>query len=437
MREVLLEAGYEKISDVFVSGEYKCSKCVGGKLFEKAAEKLGVRPEEILHIGDSRRSDFEMAQQAHCRSILIPTEKQCFEVKPDARFRAKDDFTLPRSMHNALIRGFRDDGRYFRKLGFMLGGPLALGYLTWLNHEIEAAEADCVLFIARDGWLLRELYEAHFNPRSVRTGYVYFNRILGLKAFATYLGERHYLAVLLRRAHKYLGTPAPTDDFKSNESIFRKIEPALIDWGRPLRGELTRHAEKEAGEAERIVTVDLGTGRFASLEFASRIFGEKLINSYFYATVRDDREKAVYSTMLNEKATSRELIVSNTNVDGGKINLMELMEILISSPEPRIIDLKDGSPVYDGSSDQKPFYGDIAEGIREYVRDFLSAANPTTGNTIDPREWLSLARRFVERLNEEDLRELSCIEFCAAADNESAAHRPFTPAVKSRSNGRR
>lgn len=430
LKSVLAREGYTQIEAIFVSGELRQSKCVEGHLFVHAANSMGVSTSQLLHVGDNRHSDYDMPLKVGAQAVHIPMLRELFLTHPDARFCMRNDAWLSHSVHNALVMHYDGNGSYFRKLGFMLGGPLALGYLTWIDKEIRLSKADCVLFVARDGWLLRQLYERYFNKDARRTGYVYFNRILGLKAFATYLDEPHYLAILLRRAHKYLGTPEPTKDFETNLKIFRQVRSQLKDWGAELKEELTAHANAEAAGARRIVTVDMGSGRFASLSFARRIFGERLINSYFWMTVNNNHKAAVYQPYLPYVATSRDILVSNDSIEGGDVNIMELMEILISSPEPRIIDIKDGKPVYDGHNDQKAFYGEIADGIDAYIRAFFDFVSPNNVNTVIADDWLHYARAFVQHLTEEDFSNLSCIDFCAAADNETNAHRPFKPSVK-------
>lgn len=420
----LVEAGYTALENVFISGELKISKCVNGELFKHAADVMKVAPNRILHVGDNEHSDYNMPRKCGCRAVHFPATRQMFAASGLGQFQAPDNGSLPRSIHNALIRSYRSDGNYFKTFGFMLGGPLALGYLTWLNKELTLSRADCALFVARDGWLLRKLYDKYFNRTHIRTGYVYFNRLLGLKGFTTYLDEPHYLRILLRCAHKDIGTPEPSEDYQRNQELFDELKPRLLEWGSELKASLIEHGNTEAGKSERIVTVDMGTGRFASLNFAARIFGERLINSLFFMTVNNYHEKLVYQVYLPYVATSRDINVISPKLKN-EFNVMELMEILISSPEPRIIDIHHNCPVFDGEKDSKPFYADIAAGIEQYIEAFLTTFTPNEGNTFSGDDWLAYARAFILNLTERDLNELADIEFCAAADNETNSHTPF------------
>lgn len=424
IRARLVEAGYTALEGVFVSGELKLSKCVNGDLFRHAADAMGLALGRILHVGDNEHSDFNMPRKCGCHAVHLPAPRQMFADSGFGQFQAPNNGSLANSIHNALIRTYRPTNNYFKTFGFMLGGPLALGYLTWLSKELSLSRADCALFVARDGWLLRKLYDKYFNRGRIRTGYVYLNRLLGLKGFTTYLDEPHYLRILLSRAHKDLGTPKPSDDYQKNLKLFNELEPRLLEWGGELKDSIIEHGNSEAGRSERIVTIDMGTGRFASLNFAKRIFGERLVNSFFVMTVNNYHEKLIYQAFLPYVATSRDTNVISPKLES-EFNVMELMEILISSPEPRIIDIRHNRPIFDGVKDSKPFYADIAAGIEEYVENFLKVFEPTKHNVFSCDDWLAYAKVFILELTELDLNALAEIEFCAAADNETSPHTLF------------
>ena len=429
LKIILKREGYEEIEIVFVSGEYKKSKCHKGELFDIVAKKIDVSPSEILHIGDNKHSDYDMPKNRGLNAICIDGWRKRFLNLQNARFFTTDN-TLALSLHNGIINYYNDNNGYFYKIGYMLGGPLVVGYLTWLKKEIKLSGADCVLFVARDGWILKKCFEKFFNDDNLKTGYVYLNRIIGLRAFATYLDDPGYLKIVLRRASKYLGTPAPKNNFDDNKEIFNSIKDKLIEWGSPLLEELRKHVFEEVGTSEKCVTVDMGTGRFSSLRFAKKILKDKMINSYFYLTVNNYHLSLVYQPMMSMVATAADIEVLNDKIDGGKVNLMELMEILVSSPEPRIIDIRQGKPVYDGYNDMKGFYNQIALGIENYVETYVENFPLSCMATFSVGEWMDYARAFVSKMNQEDFTNLACVNFCAAADNETDPHKPFSPSVK-------
>jgi len=51
------------------------------------------------------------------------------------------------------------DERLFRKLGYGLAGPIFLGLTQWLADEVRREPTDVVLFCARDGFFVRQVYE--------------------------------------------------------------------------------------------------------------------------------------------------------------------------------------------------------------------------------------------------------------------------------------
>lgn len=74
---LLARAGFTyPVSFKFVSCDYKLNKR-SGRLYQKALEELGVTPEEHVHIGDNRYSDFDMPNSMGIHAVhYLPVEEQ-------------------------------------------------------------------------------------------------------------------------------------------------------------------------------------------------------------------------------------------------------------------------------------------------------------------------------------------------------------------------
>ena len=71
----------EKIFDaVVLSYEVKCAK-PSPEIFRIAAEKLGLRPEEVLFVGDTKETDYEGAKRAGMQAVLLDREGKHEEVR--------------------------------------------------------------------------------------------------------------------------------------------------------------------------------------------------------------------------------------------------------------------------------------------------------------------------------------------------------------------
>jgi len=75
----------EKIFDaVVLSYEVKCAK-PSPEIFRIAAEKLGLRPEEVLFVGDTTETDYEGAKRAGMQAVLLDREGKHEEVRERVR----------------------------------------------------------------------------------------------------------------------------------------------------------------------------------------------------------------------------------------------------------------------------------------------------------------------------------------------------------------
>lgn len=70
LRNILNKEGYE-FDFCFISSSYGVQK-VTGNLFKKMLSTVNISAKDVIHIGDSIRSDYFGARKAGIRSILIP-----------------------------------------------------------------------------------------------------------------------------------------------------------------------------------------------------------------------------------------------------------------------------------------------------------------------------------------------------------------------------
>ena len=87
---------------------------------------------------------------------------------------------------------------YWNAFGYEIGGPVCYGYVRWILDEIERSHPDItdVLFVARDGWLLKQVFDMLPHPPSLKTHYIYAPRTMNLlcQDEDTHAAYRQYLA---------------------------------------------------------------------------------------------------------------------------------------------------------------------------------------------------------------------------------------------------
>ena len=146
---MLERCGYDFLDGVYVSSAYGVQKR-SGKLYRVFLQKNGLRPFQVLFVGNDRRSDIAGAALAGIRGFLVPPPKALpYYAQPaDARQGALQAF-----VRNRLPQG---EDRW-QALGFSVIGPLLTAFAVWL-HEGQKDSGGQLVFLARDMYLVRRIY---------------------------------------------------------------------------------------------------------------------------------------------------------------------------------------------------------------------------------------------------------------------------------------
>ncbi|HVZ10663.1 class I SAM-dependent methyltransferase [Rhodopila sp.] len=167
LTEVLSAAGYED-PVVYVSNEYGAGKWQR-TLYEKVAADLGVSGEKILHLGDNFQADMQCAEASGWNAIHYtehevqqPYALQMADVSvlDISNLAASTALGLSRE-HRARIEAKDLDPteRIARHVGYEVLGPTALAFAGWIATRAKTDRLDKVLFLARDGFLVQQVYE--------------------------------------------------------------------------------------------------------------------------------------------------------------------------------------------------------------------------------------------------------------------------------------
>ena len=69
--KILNNAEIKNFDYLFVSNDVKLNKH-NGKIYKYILNKLNIKPNQIIHIGDSKRGDYLMPKVHRIKSVLIP-----------------------------------------------------------------------------------------------------------------------------------------------------------------------------------------------------------------------------------------------------------------------------------------------------------------------------------------------------------------------------
>ncbi len=171
---------------IFVSSEQGCRKATG-RLFEKMLERMAVAPARVMHIGDTRESDFEMPQRLGITAILYPKVKdRLLEECPLTRefLTCGQSFERTRLV-GALAQGWhafkcaRPSWTFWHRIGFFYGGVLGYAYVRWIWLRARGMGVERLMFVGRDGYIWRKMAKVLFPD--LKSDYFYAPRTMSVR----------------------------------------------------------------------------------------------------------------------------------------------------------------------------------------------------------------------------------------------------------------
>lgn len=176
LRSVLPGAVNDAVGQILVSCETGWRKDTGAA-WENLPGHLGTEAKRWLHVGDNEHSDIQLPfTLGFIPPVHVLRTHALLDVVPALR-PLRPTRTQSESWSNQLWLGLignrlleladRDPGAFeaglFIKdpetLGYTVLGPLVLDYLTWMIRLASTEKADTVLFLSREGFLLKKAYD--------------------------------------------------------------------------------------------------------------------------------------------------------------------------------------------------------------------------------------------------------------------------------------
>lgn len=272
------------IDHVFVSADHGTGK--GRDLFGVVMQTLGLRPDEIVHLGDNERADYLAPQRAGIFAYHLLQ----FDADADQRLRLEaaaammiDSAARVRKpvmqLHRASV-ALREEADPAHALGHDVLGPAFHAFAQWTKAELDRASAALgrpvkPLFMLRDGYMPHLCFDALYPEAGAKA--VEISRfvaaragLIDAEALAEHVGEwidRIPLATLGRqlllgghemaRFEKLRGNAQKAEFRKAvlGHELRAKILQRAATFGAKLEAHL-RAAGVEQGDA--VMLVDLG-----------------------------------------------------------------------------------------------------------------------------------------------------------------------------------
>lgn len=178
IHNLLNKNGYYGFEKIYVSSEYNSSKSNGDlyKIIQKQIDNSN-----IIHVGDNYNTDIINASKQGWKTYYY---KKTSDIKSEV-----DNFNMSStvgSFYNALIKNkinnqlekYPFDDIYY-KYGFIYSGIMVLGYVNWIYNYSKSNGIDKILFLSRDGYILKKIYDKMFDD--IPSEYVVWSRHATLK----------------------------------------------------------------------------------------------------------------------------------------------------------------------------------------------------------------------------------------------------------------
>lgn len=166
IKEILKINGIFKYEKIYLSSDIKKTKR-SGNLFKYILKDLDIQPNEILHIGDNKHSDYIMPKKLGFKVYLIPN------FKNNINFYTNEN--LYENYLNTFINNrIEGNSNIFYSLGYECFGIMLYNFCIWLNKNIKIMNIKKILFLSRDGYIIKKAYDIIFP--NTNTIYFYASR---------------------------------------------------------------------------------------------------------------------------------------------------------------------------------------------------------------------------------------------------------------------
>lgn len=182
IERILQRCGYQP-HRLFVSSEHKVNKH-SGKLFDVLLKELGRTGSEMLHIGDNPRPDYLKAREKGLHAFHLPFPKVEGAQATSLELRAVSSLQAGLIRNRKVFAGHTDTpslSDFWWWLGYERAGILFYGFVQWLASSFVEQNNDFVAFLARDGYILKRIYDrmaAQSSQPLPRSVYLFASRRL-------------------------------------------------------------------------------------------------------------------------------------------------------------------------------------------------------------------------------------------------------------------
>lgn len=158
---------------MFISGEEGVTKR-SGLLFNVVIDKMSIKPSQIIHIGDDKNNDIEQPRKYGINSI-----ERIYKWNLAKTYLHSIKSSIVKDQLNTIFSKYvcpDNDNIVPWRLGFTLIGPMMFEFCEWIHKQKEEKNLDKLLFVAREGYLIKKCYDILYPNDD--TDYIRLNKNL-------------------------------------------------------------------------------------------------------------------------------------------------------------------------------------------------------------------------------------------------------------------
>lgn len=372
---IMKKCGITQYTDLFVSCEYGTGKTQ--MLFQKYRQE--TKAKLYLHIGDDIIADVEHAEKNGITACRIYSGMDLLELAGYMGLWEYTDSLSDRIRIGMFVSCVFNSPFQFEtkdrrigvntayEIGYVFFAPMICDFVLWLREQVKEFQLKNILFCARDGYLVKQLYDELCN--SISSIYFLTSRTAAIRAGVEkeedirYVGEMNFSGSLREQLEKRFGIHIDGPDERT-ELLEYKEE--ILKRAAQNRKNYRTYLEKQniqEGDAAFFDFVAKGTTQM----YMSRLLRNHLKGVYF---LRLDEEQ------MREKNLDIISFYNNSERNSSAIfQEYYILETMLTAPMPSIKEFDEkGNPIYERETRKA---GDILcfqeaqEGIRGYFREYL------------------------------------------------------------------
>lgn len=228
LTDILHKKGFDGFEKLYVSCEYRKTKHTGS-LYKLVIDDLKTSANDIFHIGDNPDSDKQKAEKLKISAYLYPKMiDRVFKKQPYFKQYYNGNPCLGRSIIIGMMLFNPKHLNYWYNLGWDYGAAAAVAYVQWLDDKVREDKIKHLLFIARDGYILQQVFEK-MSHSNCKTEYLFAPRFVFPKNKELYEQYTKYLQKFNLPQNNIAMVDSITIKF-SSQSLLKNFFPKILGY---------------------------------------------------------------------------------------------------------------------------------------------------------------------------------------------------------------